>query len=692
MIVGLKIVRVMSSHRTEAERRLWLAFTRGSWVDLRAGDLTADDPAAARDWGSDRIIRAEVIRELLLGAAEAESGWAPAVRLRGARISGRLDLMGASVTWPLVCEYCSFEEELRLVEASTKTVRLVECHLPAFNGTRMRLDGILNFWGSAVSGVLRLEQAKVAGQVCLHNAHVGTLAGNTEAVAAYGLAVDGGLDCVGLNTHGSVSLQVAAITGSLGLNDARINCPGQQALVADNARIGGRLDCRGMAVEGEARMHNCHVAGSMMMAGARLDNPGAVALSGGGLTVDGGAFFTGRFAAQGEVRMVGARFGANLTLAEATLKNPGGVAINLNRAKVGTVNAADLRCEGQTSLIGAEIAGDLNFMGAELNTGSATQALVAEGASIGGALILTNLRAGGEVNLRTIRVGQRVLLMGAWLDNPGNTACRLSRAQIAADVFCDEMTAQGSIRLAGATIGGEFDLKQSRIRNATGTALDAPTLHARELSLRPAEPIQGLVDLSHAQIGILRDDPSCWPEKLHLVGLTYQALEPQLPATDRLRWLARDPRGHQPQPYEQLAAHYNAAGQPTQARRVLYARERNQRQGKTPMARTWSLLQDITVGYGYQPGRALAWLVILLAAGSIIFAITPPAPLQPTTAPHFNAVVYSLDLLLPVVDLGQKHAFNPVGPEQWFSYILVAAGWVLVTTVAAGAARILSRR
>jgi hypothetical protein len=556
----------------------------------------------------------------------------------------------------------------------------------------MRLDGILNFWGSDVSEVLRLEQAKIAGQVCLHNATIGSVAGPPEALAAYGLAIDGGLDCVGLNARGSVSVQVAAITGSVDMDDARISHPGQRALVADNASIGGRLYCRGMAVEGETRMHNCHVAGAMVMAGARLDNPGGVALSAGGLTVDGGVFFTGRFTAHGETRMIGARLGANLTLAEATLSNPGRLAINLDRAKIGILHGADLSCEGQTSLIGTEIAGDLNLMGAELDTGGAPQALAAEGASIGGALILTDVHARGEVNLRTIRVGQRVLLMRARLDNPGETACRLSRAQVGADVFCDEMTTQGGIRLAGATIGGELSLRQSRIHHATGIAVDAPTLHARELSLRSAEPIQGLVDLSHAQIGILRDDPQCWPDQLRLDGLTYQALDPPLPATDRLRWLARDPRGHQPQPYEQLASYYNTAGQPSQARRVLYARERNQRQARTPLARSWSVLQDITVGYGYQSWRALAWLLILLATGSILFSAAPPAPLQPATAPHFNPIIYTLDLLLPVVNLGQKYAFNPVGAEQWFSYILVAAGWILATTVAAGAARILSRR
>jgi hypothetical protein len=70
-------------------------------------------------------------------------------------------------------------------------------------------------------------------------------------------------------------------------------------------------------------------------------------------------------------------------------------------------------------------------------------------------------------------------------------------------------------------------------------------------------------------------------------------------------------------------------------------------------------------------------------------------PLRLSSRPRHRIstpVIYTLDLLLPVVDLGQKHAFNPGGAEQWLSYLLVAAGWVLATTIAASAARIISRR
>ena len=134
----------------ESERLLWAAFPRGEWVDLREGDPLADDLGNVQCWGQQREIRAEVIRALLLGACAAEPGYAPAVRLRGARILGRLDLMGATVASALVCEYCYFESEIRLVEASSRTVRIVDSRLPGLNGTRLRVNGILNLWGCTV--------------------------------------------------------------------------------------------------------------------------------------------------------------------------------------------------------------------------------------------------------------------------------------------------------------------------------------------------------------------------------------------------------------------------------------------------------------------------------------------------------------------------------------------------------------
>jgi hypothetical protein len=674
----------------EPERLLWQAFASGAWVDLRTGDPAGDDPQGASRWGPERVIRAEVIRALLLGAGETEPGQVPAVRLRGAAITGRLDLMGATVAHALVCDYCWFTEKPRLVDSSVQTVRITGSLLPGLNAARMRLSGILDLRGSQIPGMIRVEQARVDGQVCLSRAEIGA-DGTPAALAATGLAVEGGIDGTGLRAGGPVVLESATVAGAVDLSEARITAPGQRALVMSRAVV-GRLDARGIAVQGETRMHNARLGASMILAGARLDNPGDVALSAGGLSVTGGVFLADNFAANGEIRLYGASLEANLTATGAVLRNPGGAALTLDRAALGVFRGQDLVAEGQVSLKGARIASDLDLRRARLSGSADQPALAADGASVDGVLYLHGLVAEGEVRLRTIRVGQRILLMAARLANPGDTALRLSRAQVGADVFCEGLTVTGEIRAPGATVGGELDFDGARIRNRPGTALQARSLEANVLSLRFAEPPEGLVELNHARVRIVRDDPASWPGRLSVDGLTYDALEPRLPAQRRLDWLARDPDGHQPRPYEQLAAHYTAIGQPDQARRVMYASERILRRGKTRMARAWGLAQDVTIGYGYQPWRAVAWLAALLLAGSVTFAVHPPPPLQPSQAPHFNPVIYTLDLLLPVVDLGQKHAFNPGGAEQWLSYVLIATGWLLVTTVAAGAARVLSRR
>jgi hypothetical protein len=662
---------------TEAEQLLWKAFPRGGWVDL-GGSRAGKRP----------VIRAEVISALLLGAVPAEPGGAAGIRLRGAAVAGPLDLAGGTVARPLVCDDCLFDTELGFVDSSVRTVRILDSELPGLDGTRLRLDGILDLAGSRIAGCVRLEHARVSGQLGMRAARAGN---GVEAVAATGLSVDGDVDCSRMEARGEVSFRAAAVAGALELTGSRIASPGGHGLVLSYATIGGKLACRDLAVTGETRANNCRVTAHVSMSAARLDNPAGVALFAGGLDVGGGVFFDGGFCARGEFRLIGAHLAANLTLEGSTFENPGGVAVNLERAVVDSVNGDGLACHGRFSMIGARVSGDVSLARAVLESGEGTCALNAERTQVAGTLVLQEARVLGELNLRSIRVGERLLLQRAELRNPSQTACRLSRAQVTSNVLCDQVTVNGGLRLAGAVIGGAVTLQQATLANPDGRAVDAANLQAQELIVKPAVMIEGEVDLRNAAIGMLRDDPATWPGQLRLDGLTYQALEPLLTAGQRLRWLARDPDGYQPQPYEQLAAHYSALGQPAQGRDVLYARERIQRQGKGPVSRAWSALQDVTVGYGYRPRRALAWFGLLLAIGSVVFSVAPPSTLQAGAAPHFNGIIYTLDLMLPVVNLGQRYAFNPGGAEQWLSYFLIAAGWTLATTVAAGAARVLQR-
>lgn len=72
--------------------------------------------------------------------------------------------------------------------------------------------------------------------------------------------------------------------------------------------------------------------------------------------------------------------------------------------------------------------------------------------------------------------------------------------------------------------------------------------------------------------------------------------------------------------------------------------------------------------------------------GSLWFASHPPPPLNADEAPHWQPAIYTLDLLLPVLDLGQEAAWRTSGASQWIALFLIILGWLLATIVTASAA------
>lgn len=177
-------------------------------------------------------------------------------------------------------------------------------------------------------------------------------------------------------------------------------------------------------------------------------------------------------------------------------------------------------------------------------------------------------------------------------------------------------------------------------------------------------------------------------------GFAYETLIPRghFPLALRLQWVAAATPEYAPEPYEMLAASLRSTGEDADAREVLLAKQRRRRETLPLAAKAWGFLQDWTVAYGYRPGRAAVWMAVLWAIGTLYFSTSPPPPLKAGEAPPWNPYLYSLDLLLPVIDLNQGAAWKPDGGAQWVAAVLILAGWVLATTVAAGASRLLRRQ
>ncbi|MXM69005.1 hypothetical protein GR925_37850 [Streptomyces sp. HUCO-GS316] len=298
------------------------------------------------------------------------------------------------------------------------------------------------------------------------------------------------------------------------------------------------------------------------------------------------------------------------------------------------------------------------------------------------------------IDLCDSRVGGSVLLEGADLTaHDDGPALRANGAETGG-VFnlCDGFTAHGRVSLNSVTVRSRLCFDDAALNGPVGeVTLSCRGSSAATLSLHLSTAPVGVVDLRQSQFGLLRDSPATWPAGLVLDGTLYDSMHPALPARARLPWLGRDPAGFVPQPYEQLAAAYRRQGQDADARAVLIAEHRGLRRTLSPHARVWSLLQDVTVGYGYRPLRAVWLLLALLTAGTALFTLWPPLTVGDGRKPPFQPMIYTLDLLLPLVDLGQERFYAPTGALQWGAVVMIGLGWLLVTTVAAGASRVLRR-
>jgi hypothetical protein len=283
-------------------------------------------------------------------------------------------------------------------------------------------------------------------------------------------------------------------------------------------------------------------------------------------------------------------------------------------------------------------------------------------------------------------------LNDARLYAPGGTALHAEVLVVGTDLHAMRLRASGRVNLAGARIPRQLNLAFARLSNPGGQALRASSCVVGELWLRDAAPIEGSVNLRGAQLDLLHVPPEVWPDRVRLDGLSYRVLTPHLPAGQRLPLLERDELGYLPFPYEQLTTAYRTAGDDAAARAVQLAKLRRHRRTLPRYARLWGYVQDAAVGYGFRPMRAAGWLLLLLCTGTLAFALHRPPALKPSEAPEFNPFFYTLDLLLPIIDFGQEGAYAPRGWYQWLSYVLVATGWVLATTIAAGVTRSLNRQ
>jgi hypothetical protein len=655
-------------------------------------DDPANDPSRAdADWKEDRTIRATLIRWICIDRQAKELVDTRGIRVFGAVLTGDLDLSYAKIIFPLSfrCSRLSGKANLHAVEA-----------------LEIDLEGT---W----TGSIDASNADVKASMIIRD---------------------------GFHAEGEVDLREAKIGGDLDCRKAVFKNPPQKnadksvlALNADNLDVTGDISLsEGFRAEGAVRLIGAKVGGELTCIGGHFANPvveGAEA-SGDAINADravvtGTVFLSKGFEARGRVSLIGAQIGTNLRCTGGEFKNSwlhklkrGGLAITANGAEVhGDIYFDDgFRAEGEVRILNTRVSGDLVCAGGSFHNPSEHPN--------------DDEHAGED-------------------DEPGD-ALSADGIQVNDVNLKEGFEAIGRVRLSGARIGGDLDCTGGRIEGLL--LVQRTKIQGNVFLCELKEPRNTKVNLIQTTAGAYADDKRSWPDykNVRVHGFVYRAFADSAgdPKT-RLQWLAREPDFNL-QPYQQLAKLYRENGSEAGARSVLYEMERRRRREEKKswnppakhgplrrgISRSWHYLKllatsiwnpilRVTIGYGYYPGRALAWLLLVVAFGWPVFRSgyfswniaptdkdaycsfqmehSPPAHYE-----RFYASVYSLENSFPLVKLGQADRWQPNSPPCLsvpqrdpyteflpkqiasheflviFRYFQIISGWFLATMGAAG--------
>ncbi len=369
-------------------------------------------------------------------------------------------------------------------------------------------------------------------------------------------------------------------------------------------------------------------------------------------------------------------------------------------------------------LTDAQIGTDLLLSQAVVHRDRRDRTVNADGLSVGQDLQAELMESYGEFRMRGAKVGVSLSLRGSRLLNetgryafnaPQLTVERalyLTPAAVSDPVFTagatpargtriQQFECRGAIRLDDGRFTDAIDFDRALLLMGEDHQLSLRRVQTSELRFLAERPEGGKVVLSGAKVTSLRDRAVSWPGPGHLEmnGFAYDNLIPvdKFPLSTRLEWVEAATPEYNPEPYERLASVLRATGEDSEAREVLLAKQRRRRQTLPVAGKLWGYAQDWTVAYGYRPGRAALWMAVLWALSGYAFSYYDPAAMKAGEGPVYQPVLFALDLILPVMNLGQEGHWRVDGLWQWLAALLVILGWILATTVAAGASRLLRR-
>lgn len=384
----------------------------------------------------------------------------------------------------------------------------------------------------------------------------------------------------------------------------------------------------------------------------------------------------------------------------------------------GDLHLPRCRIHNGMRLTDAQIGTDLLINQAVIYRDRRGNSIMGDGLSVGQDLQAEMMESHGQLSLRGAKVGVSFSLRGSKLANPyGQRALNAPQMTVERTLYMtpaalgdppmtsgmtpprgtriQRFECQGGVRLDDGRFGDAVDLAQARftLENDQEVSLRRVQTPSCASSARPRSA-------ARSSCPAPRSSPSSTSRPAGRVPAASRWVA-SVTRTSCRRAASRSPGGWpgwRPRPPSTTPSRTRswppscatAARTPTPARCCSPSSSRR-RETLPIAAKLWGFAQDWTVAYGYRPGRAALWMAVLWAVSAVAFARADHPAIKPGEHPNWNPALFSLDLLLPVIDLGQDSYWQLRGGWQWFAAILILLGWVLATTVAAGATRLLRR-
>ncbi len=502
-----------------------------------------------------------------------------------------------------------------------------------------------------IEGDLHLENVTINFPIVLEKSYfLGSI--NLTGIKTSFLSLKGSTCSQGINICG------ANISGDFNCSEGNFINKGKRAFWAKHIQVSGDLFLIDSYVNGEANLSGAKIEGNIDCSRGVFINPAPAKSSSQNeiyaldirlAKVDGKVCFNS-FRVAGHVYALEMKIDGDLDCTGGSIVNETGNyhAISIDRSSIGgdVLLCQGFSATGQVRLIGTTIAGDLDCSGGEFNhsSGKDYNALYAPRAKVEGCVYLcesmeeleNNRRdfvTNGFINLELTNIKDSIYI-GKYYGNKTS-------------IFND-----GGIVLNGAKITNSLVWKSVLLTKTTRLLLFDTTV--------------GRLVTSGGE--------KSWPN-LYLDGFFYNRIEHQDLENNyktHLKWLKRQSIFNL-QIYEQLATVLHRNGQDADAIEISIAKEKIRRKPKgsywwlNPSKLApwlWSLILNITIGYGYKTYRVLLFSIILILLGGFIFDIGYTHKIVvptdgtdrtdyfngkrlPSDYPEFNPFTYSLGTFLP---------------------------------------------